>query len=314
MFVNQFVFLVFFAIVDKCLLEKNKTVVYEDFYPRVVNGWPAKLGDVPYQVGFKALSSRTRQTYMTFCGGTIVAPNKVLSAAHCFVPDMSMCVRIFVKVGRIDQQKLFNKYAVAGTLKNSGQRPTTDNTDEGQWRALKEAIYPKTYNFPKDDIALVFLLEDFIYNSNVGPIPYAKQYADYKGKCLVSGYGQIVSVGKAKSEKLLLAHLEIVPRSVCNRKHFRNMRHFVCTSSVVTDVGKGDSGGPLVCNGTGDPNEKGAGVLVGIVSGHRLRVGSFFTRVSSFYNYIERNKSYSIQKSLSHFVHAIIILAQSLSL
>ncbi|KPI94173.1 Suppressor of tumorigenicity 14 protein-like [Papilio xuthus] len=223
MFVNQFVFLVFFTILENCLSQTNRTVFYEDYYPRVVNGWPAKLGDVPYQVGFKALSSRTRQTYMTFCGGTIIAPNKVLSAAHCFVPDMSMCVKIFVKIGRVDQQKLYNKFAAAGTLKNRGQRPTSDNTVEGQWRGLKYAIYPKTYHFPKDDIALVYLLEDFKYNSNVGPIPYAKQYADYTGKCLVSGYGQI-----------------------------------------------GDSGGPLVCKGTGDPNEKNAGVLVGIrLSSHK---------------------------------------------
>ncbi|XP_013133205.1 PREDICTED: coagulation factor IX-like isoform X2 [Papilio polytes] len=196
MFANQFAFLFFFTILGKCLSETNSSnVIYEDYYPRVVNGWAAKLGDVSYQVGFKGLASRTRQVYMTFCGGTIVAPNKVLSAAHCFVPDMSMCVKIFVRIGHIDRQKLSNKYAVAGTLKNRGQKPKTDNTNEGQWRELKEAVYPKTYHFPKDDIAIVFLLQDFKYNSNVGPIPYAKQYADYKGKCLVSGYGQTVSTG-----------------------------------------------------------------------------------------------------------------------
>lgn len=53
---------------------------------------------------------------------------------------------------------------------------------------------------------------------------------------------------------------------------------------------QGDSGGPLVCKGTGDPQEGPHGVLVGVVSGMRMTFrgpGSFFTRTSSYKNYID---------------------------
>lgn len=49
---------------------------------------------------------------------------------------------------------------------------------------------------------------------------------------------------------------------------------------------QGDSGGPLVCKNTGDPNEKENGVLVGVVSGHIRERGSFFSRVSKYYDFV----------------------------
>ncbi|XP_068617465.1 trypsin-like [Battus philenor] len=280
--------------------------INEEFVPRVVNGWPAKLGDVPYQVAFKALTSHVFSRYVTFCGGTIIAPAKILSAAHCFVEDRSACVRFFTNTGRVRHKELLHKYAVAGTLRNQGVKPFSDSTDEGQWRQLRDVFYPKVFKFPIEDIAVVMTKTPFHYTAYVNYLPYARRFADYAGSCLVSGYGRITSTGTAKSDRLLLAHLVIVPVRPCSIQHRRNMKHFVCTSSRVTDVGKGDSGGPLVCKGTGEPHESSRGILVGIVSGHRYGVGSFFTRVSSYHGYIESNKSNCINNKLL-FVYLIIM-------
>ncbi|CAK1585277.1 unnamed protein product [Parnassius mnemosyne] len=309
MFTNLLRYIIILTILGKCLSITNKSSKIEiDIVPRVVRGFPAKLGDVPYQVAFKALASRTTQSYLTFCGGTIVGPTKILSAAHCFVEDKSACAKIFFKRGRVQKKELRNKFAVAATLYNKGYKPESDDTPEGQWRKLKEVYYPAKYKFPKKDIAIVFTKTPFIYNKYVNEIPYASRYADYQGKCLVSGYGRITNVGKQKSNKLLLAHLEIVPYRHCNRHYKKNMHAFVCTSSMVTDVGKGDSGGPLVCMKTGDPNEQSKGILVGVVSGHRTGVGSFFTRVSNYYKYIERNKSCTNDKSYFIYLYLAILI------
>ncbi|XP_039755214.1 coagulation factor IX-like [Pararge aegeria] len=257
-----------------------------DFVPRVVNGRPAKLGDVPYQIAFKMLVKRTR-IYATFCGGVITSPTKLLSAAHCFTRDQNVCFKM-CGIG-VKKNSLVNKYAVAGNLRNRGYRSQIDSDEEGQWRTLKDVVYPRTYRFPRDDIAILWTHRPFIYNSYVDFIPIASINTDYIGECLVSGFGRIS--GKATSDKLLLANLKLISARNCNYMHRRNMRLFVCTSSALTDVGKGDSGGPLVCANTGDPNEVGGkGILVGVVSGHRYRVGSFFTRVSAYYSYIERNR------------------------
>ncbi|CAH2982484.1 unnamed protein product [Chilo suppressalis] len=159
------------------------------------------------------------------------------------------------------------------------------------------------------DVPYQFTIDPFTFNDYISSIPYASKYKDYKGECLTSGYGKLnkpFSEKKLKSDKLMLANLAIIPAYWCSKKHRKNMRHFICTSDKVTDVGKGDSGGPLVCAKTGDPNDKGEGIVVGIVSGNKLYSGSFFTRVSSFSNYIDRNNANNLLLSAIVYIFPAI--------
>ncbi|CAK1555391.1 unnamed protein product [Leptosia nina] len=263
MFVQLYFLLLFLVRIVDASSESVKAPYfdYEEFVPRVVNGWPAKLGDAPYQVAFKTKLPRGK-IYMTFCGGVIIAPTKLLSAAHCFAKDQNFCQKICGSQG--SKRALSHIYAVAGNLRNYDFF-SSDSPEQGQWRTIKSVKYPKTYKFPKDDIAILFIEKPFIYNDHVSDIPIATRFTDYNGKCLVSGYGRISK--KESSSKLLLAHLDLMTIYRCNRRFRKNMRKFVCSSSLPSDIGKGDSGGPLVCSKTGDPNEGSRGILVGIVSG-----------------------------------------------
>ncbi|XP_072933008.1 venom peptide isomerase heavy chain-like [Epargyreus clarus] len=289
MFTNTLFLFYIFDMSLSYLYNETYKVPINALSPRVVNGWPANLGDVPYQVAFKRSIRKPMNKYATFCGGVIIAPAKLLSAAHCFTDKPSLADKMCGGTGHASQKVLSHTYAVAGQLSNHAIYHFKDSPSDGQWRRLKKVRYPPKYNFPKLDIAIVFLMTPFVYDNYVNSIPYARKYVDYSGKCLVSGFGRISN--RYNSDKLLLAHLTVLPLRLCNKMHRKNMHLFVCTSSQYTDVGKGDSGGPLVCSHTGDPNESSKGVLVGIVSGHAYHIGSFFTRVSSYYHYIERNKS-----------------------
>ncbi|KAJ8723411.1 hypothetical protein PYW08_003323 [Mythimna loreyi] len=229
---------------------------YEEWNPRVVNGWPAKLGDVPYQVALKTLESRSKAWYATVCGASIIGPRKLISAAHCFEEDVTSKCNKIMYPGQVSRYFLGTMFAVAGTL----QTDSRYNSD-GQWRRLKKVVYPKEVDFPEDDIAIIILKQAYSFDNHVAPIPMATKDIDYEGKCLVSGYGKTGDdEDSPDSPVLLMAHLTIIPNKMCSVISEEPMDDFVCTSVTVTNAGEGDSGGPLVCRGTGDPAEGPKGV------------------------------------------------------
>ncbi|XP_062531224.1 prostasin isoform X2 [Bombyx mori] len=207
-----------------------------EFVQRVSNGRAAKLGDVPYQVAFKALYSRIRNLYVTFCGGVIIGPAKLISAAHCFEEKNSYCRKFWSKSTEVSDRVLRRVVAVAGNLQNIVAYSYRDSLQSGQWRSVYNIIYPTNYRFPIHDISIITLNHPFTFNQYVSSIPIASQFIDYRGKCLVSGYGRITET--ISSEKLLLADLEIISARLCSALHNRNMQHFVCTSDLISDVKK----------------------------------------------------------------------------
>ncbi|XP_026733941.1 transmembrane protease serine 9-like [Trichoplusia ni] len=266
---------------------------------RVHNGKPVQLGEIPYQVGFK---TRSRNLYVTFCGGSIIGESKLLSAAHCFVEDVTG-VKTLCQ-GQTEAKSLRNTYAVAATIRNYASARNTDRI--AQWRTLRNLIYPDDYKFPDNDIAILIVTSPFVFNKYVQPINLANAFIDYSGLCLVSGYGRISY--DILSDSLMKAHLELLPERWCSMVHNRDMSKFVCTSLIETDIGHGDSGGPLVCAHTGDPGEKnGTGILVGVASGTYEQVNSIFSRVSKFRAFIEKNSCVKTDGASFYFVTFFVL-------
>ncbi|RWS27181.1 transmembrane protease serine 9-like protein [Leptotrombidium deliense] len=176
------------------------------------------------------------------CGGSIIAKNWILTAAHCTANYIN-------KPG-------YTFYVVVGALiRRKGYKV-------GQLIKVKRVINHEKYN-PKTmfaDIALLQLEKDIVYTSNpkgpeaaaVGPIclPSAKSGEwNYKGEAKVSGFGRTAEGGQA-ADYLMFIKEKVLSDIECSRKYGRTFdpKSMVCYGKLSGGKGacQGDSGGPLV--------------------------------------------------------------------
>ncbi|XP_034836181.1 trypsin-1-like [Maniola hyperantus] len=281
------------------------TLKYSKHYvkPTVVNGEPAVTGQVPYLVSIKEPIQRIgdqRIVWKNLCGGSIIAENKVLTAAHCFE----------------GQNFYFNKNPsilriVAGNLRtditHSGD---TETNVINQWRKINKVILHKNFNFPLNDIALVFLNVPLNFTKNVDYVITASRNSDYTRTCITAGFGRIGQSLKSRiSPILLIARINTLSKWKCSMIWEMNMNSFICSDSSISDVSRGDSGGPLVCKGTLDPKEKpNRDLLVGVVSGKNFDKTTIYTRVSAYKDWIAKSGAKTLLFECNFLVITLLIL------
>ena len=74
-----------------------------DVGDRIVGGDPADPNSIPWQVALMERWSVNGQLYGPFCGGTILSPYHILTAAHCIPPNLNLKLEdIVVLVGEHD--------------------------------------------------------------------------------------------------------------------------------------------------------------------------------------------------------------------
>merc|ERR1719297_436508 len=169
---------------------------------QIVNGREAGVGDWPWQISLGG------------CGGTIISPEWVLSAAHCGSPGT----------------------AIAG-LHNRTQ------TSDGQARSIvenkKHPLYRSQTSYD-NDLMLLRVDPPFDFGPGVGAACLPQTSVAAGTECWITGWGTLSS-GGSRPSLLQEAAVDIKTNEQCNSDY----------SGGTTDACQGDSGGPLVCENGG---------------------------------------------------------------
>ncbi|XP_055641005.1 chymotrypsin-1-like [Toxorhynchites rutilus septentrionalis] len=223
---------------------------------------------IPYQISLQVMINSFYgfgpKTWAHNCGGSIIAPRYVISAAHCL--DDIEASRLSIVSGTND-------------LRNDGSKGTRHMVE---WYKIHEDYI----ELNRSDIGIIRVDEPFVFNDSVQPIKYSDNQVGGGETCLLTGWGYTmpIRIGRTPSD-LQKAELVTITNEECRARSFPVNPTEMCT---FTRIGQGacggDSGGPLVCN-----NE-----LAGVVSyGTRFcGIGSpdVFTRVSEFKSWIDANQ------------------------
>ncbi|KAK2495985.1 hypothetical protein MC885_000467 [Smutsia gigantea] len=157
-----------------------------------------------------------------FCGATLIAPNFVMSAAHC-----------------VDGQNVRSVVAVLGAH-DLGRREPTRQTFSIQ-RVFENGFDPSRLT---NDIVILQLNGSATINANVqvAQLPAQNQGVGSGVRCLAMGWGRL---GDNQPPPRILQELNVTVVTVLCRQMN------VCTLVPRRQAGIcfGDSGGPLVCNG-----------------------------------------------------------------
>ncbi|XP_066267391.1 chymotrypsin-like elastase family member 1 [Branchiostoma lanceolatum] len=246
---------------------------FQEGSARVVGGIEATPNQWPSIVSLNIVERNHH-----FCGGSLIAPNVVLSAAHCadalnsggYLPS-----QIVVKAG---------KHSLAAV------EPSEQVLGVQGW-LIHPNYDPNTIDY---DVALFFLGENAELNDQVTLMPLVAAGQEFEGdtQCYTAGWGDTQDT--ADQDKLQQATMPIVDHSTCNG--------FLYWWNIITPrmlcAGhwdghqtscNGDSGGPLAC-----PLPNGQYQQAGIVSfGVNGCVGTFkptvFAKVGNLRNWINSN-------------------------
>ncbi|XP_078358171.1 serine protease 33-like isoform X2 [Oculina patagonica] len=198
-------------------------------HSRIVGGTNAKPGSWPWQVTMDYTDHHAPH----WCGGSIVTPHWIVTAAHCFAYGVDP-KKYTIVVGEHD----------LNGIEGYEQNMTID-------RIIKHPDYKASQNHDYD-VALLKLKNPIKYNSHVRPVCLAKTDFDIGTNCSVTGWGH-TSEGGDIPEILQQAQVPLVSRDTCQRG-YNDLGYTITTrmrcagyTEGKIDACQGDSGGPLVC-------------------------------------------------------------------
>ena len=199
--------------------------------PEIVGGTKVPVGNFTYISGLRGGSASSSSR----CGGTLIAPKYILTAAHC------------VNGFKID-------YAAVGTHFTKGDK------DGERIKVVKAIAHPK---WTSDDMHYDFGILELERPSKVTPVELSFTDDAFNAPGVVAnvrGWGT-TSSGGAQSRELLQVGVKIWDNAKCSANINGIHESMICAGGVKgQDSCQGDSGGPLTVA------KNGKEVQIGVVS------------------------------------------------
>ncbi|NWR61591.1 PROC protein, partial [Bucorvus abyssinicus] len=237
------------------------------FNIRLIEGKAGRRGGSPWQIMLQNSKGRF------LCGGVLIHPSWVLTAAHCIEKEEGLKVRL-----------------------GKSHRLRIEAEEQTIWVDKRVSHQNYTKETSDNDIAMLHLAEPVMYNKYALPIclptrELAEQELTTSGKqMVVTGWGSTSDVNRNYSTLLSYIQIPMVPRNECAQAmRFAISDNMLCAGSLEDrkDSCSGDSGGPMVTE------YKDTWFLVGLVSwgegcGRKGKFG-VYTRVSQYLEWIQHH-------------------------
>ncbi|XP_033012388.1 chymotrypsin-like elastase family member 2A [Lacerta agilis] len=241
---------------------------YKPNVSRVVGGENARQNSWPWQASLQYLSGGN---WHHTCGGSLIATNWVMTAAHC------------ISSGRTYRVYL-GKHSLSASERGSVAVSPSKIIVHPKWDASRLTN--------GNDIALIKLSQHVTLSNSIQTacLPKANSILAANYPCYVTGWGRLITNGPLP-DILQQGRLLVVNHATCSQASWWGSSvktNMVCAGGdgVISSC-NGDSGGPLNCQ-----NSSGKWEVHGVVSfGSALgcnyyRKPSVFTRVSAFNDWI----------------------------
>ncbi|XP_055842301.1 brachyurin-like [Episyrphus balteatus] len=250
---------------DRITANPNIDEVSSEQQGRITNGKVAEPKQFPYQVGLLLYGDEGK----SWCGGTLISEQWIISAAHCAEGVNSADVYL-------------------------GATNRTDRSEAGQQIVKVEKdniIVHEAWDRERllNDISLFKLPNALELSDYIKPakLPESGDTSTYQGKkAIASGWGRDSDSARGASEVLRWIEVPIMANNLCGIYYMGNIKD---TNICINTRGRkstcnGDSGGPLVL-ADGSDTLIGA-TSFGIVFGCEVQFPGVFTRITSYLDWI----------------------------